>query len=66
MILYCFYQDADTSSQMLSQQQPPPSYGSVQHVPGNPFAYPNYVEEEQVQPPAQDAYMHGTINDRTY
>lgn len=56
-------QDADSSSQIISQQAAS-NYGAVQHVPGNPFA--NYVEQEQIQPPAQDTYMHGTVDDRTY
>ncbi|XP_077287741.1 vesicular glutamate transporter [Arctopsyche grandis] len=55
--------DADSSSQIIPQQAAS-NYGAVQHVPGNPFA--NYVEQEQIQPPAQDTYMHGTVDDRTY
>lgn len=55
-------------TQMVTQQAPP-SYGAtapaVKHVANNPFAT-SYVEEEAVQPPAQDTYMHGTVNDRTY
>ncbi|XP_044254276.1 vesicular glutamate transporter 1 isoform X2 [Tribolium madens] len=47
------------------QQQPPPS---VPFVPsGNPFlSGSNPFRQEQVQPEAQDTYMHGTVFDRTY
>lgn len=42
-------------------------YGATQqHVNNNPFAYAATIAEEQVQPQAQDSYMHGNIEDRTY
>lgn len=42
-------------------------YGAMQqHVSSNPFAYAASIAEEQVQPEAQDSYMHGNIEDRTY
>lgn len=46
-------------------QQPPPS---VPYVPSaNPFLSGNNpFRQEQVQPEAQDTYMHGTVFDRTY
>lgn len=34
--------------------------------PGNPFAFPNTIQEEPVQPYATDAYMHGTVEDRGF
>jgi hypothetical protein len=46
-------------------QAPPPS---VPYVPSsNPFRSGNNpFRQEQVQPEAQDTYMHGTVYDRTY
>lgn len=35
-------------------------------TPGNPFAFPNTIQEEPVQPYATDAYMHGTADDRGF
>lgn len=34
--------------------------------PGNPFAFPNAIQEETVQPYATDAYMHGTAEERGF
>lgn len=34
--------------------------------PGNPFAFPNTIHEEPVQPYATDAYMHGNVEDRGF
>lgn len=34
--------------------------------PGNPFAFPNSIQEEPVQPYATDAYMHGNVEDRGF
>jgi hypothetical protein len=34
--------------------------------PGNPFAFPNSIQEEPVQPNATDAYMHGNVEDRGF
>ena len=34
--------------------------------PGNPFAFPNTIQEEPVQPHATDTYMHGTVEDRGF
>ncbi|XP_058059544.1 vesicular glutamate transporter 1 [Anopheles bellator] len=42
------------------------SYGAVQHVATNPFAYPNAISEETVQPEARDTYLHGNPTERTY
>uniref|UniRef100_A0A182RFJ1 Uncharacterized protein n=1 Tax=Anopheles funestus TaxID=62324 RepID=A0A182RFJ1_ANOFN len=43
------------------------SYGAVQqHVANNPFAYPNAISEEPVQPEARDTYLHGNPTERTY
>lgn len=43
------------------------SYGAVEHVSNNPFAYAtSSIAEEPVQPEATDSYMHGTTEDRTY
>jgi hypothetical protein len=44
-------------------QQPPANiYPSV----SNPFAYPNSIQEEPVQPYATDAYMHGNVEERGF
>ena len=50
---------------------PPPAYEYSQQPalnpnPGNPFAFPNSIQEEPVQPYATDAYMHGTVEDRSF
>lgn len=42
------------------------NYGAVEQAAGHPFAYTNQVSEEHIQPEARDAYMHGTVDDRTY
>lgn len=42
------------------------NYGAVEHVAGNPFAYPNVISEETVQPDARDTYLHGNTADRSY
>lgn len=42
------------------------SYGAVSHVAGNPFAYPNVINEEPVQPEAKDSYLHGNPDERSY
>ncbi|XP_063927557.1 vesicular glutamate transporter 1 isoform X2 [Zophobas morio] len=50
-------------------EAPPPAQPpSVPFVPsGNPFLSGNNpFRQEQVQPQAQDTYMHGTVYDRTY
>lgn len=43
-------------------------YGATQHVANNPFlsGAVGDVMEENVQPMARDAYMHGTVDDRSY
>lgn len=44
------------------------NYGATGHVSSNPFVQsgtPSIVEEN-VQPEARDAYLHGTPNDRSY
>lgn len=38
-------------------------YGATTHVANNPFAY---AAAEQVQPQAQDSYMHGNMEERSY
>ncbi|XP_044749303.1 vesicular glutamate transporter 1 isoform X1 [Coccinella septempunctata] len=52
------------------QQLPPPSAPPVQQQTGmtNPFTgrITNPFRQEAVQPEAQDTYMYGTVNDRTY
>lgn len=42
------------------------NYGAVEHVAGNPFAFPNTITEEPVQPYATDSYMHGSAEEREY
>lgn len=42
------------------------SYGAVSHVAGNPFAYPDVISEEAVQPEAKDSYLHGNPAERSY
>lgn len=51
---------------LAGQPQQPMSYGATAHVANNPFAYAGTIQEEPVQPPAEDSYMHGNIQDRTY
>lgn len=63
-------------TRLYSQEAPPrpPEPSAVQQsqpapvVPsGNPFrSSSNPFRQEPVQPLAQDTYMHGTIDDRTY
>lgn len=48
------------------QQNSTINYGATGHVPNNPFAFPNAIAEEPVQPEATDSYMHGTPEDRNY
>lgn len=43
-----------------------PAAPSFNPNPGNPFAFPNTIQEEPVQPYATDAYMHGTVEDRSF
>ncbi|XP_008192852.2 vesicular glutamate transporter 1 isoform X1 [Tribolium castaneum] len=61
------YGSVDTPAPPRPQppQQPSPA---VPFVPsGNPFlSGSNPFRQEQVQPEAQDTYMHGTVFDRTY
>lgn len=52
----------------FNQQQPiAPAFNPT---PGNPFAnpsaFPSAIQEEPVQPYATDAYMHGTVEDRSF
>lgn len=42
------------------------NYGAVEHVAGNPFAFPSTITEEPVQPYATDSYMHGSAEEREY
>lgn len=50
------------SSLQQQSAQPPPVVPA-----GNPFtSSTNPFRQEPVQPQAQDMYMHGTIQDRTY
>ena len=51
---------------MPVQQSTSINYGATGHVPNNPFAFPNTIAEEQVQPQATDSYMHGDPNQRDY
>lgn len=50
---------------MYNQQQQPP-VNAFNPNPGNPFAFPNSIQEEPVQPYATDSYMHGTVEDRGF
>lgn len=43
-----------------------PMADNIAPNPGNPFAFPNAIQEETVQPFATDAYMHGTVEDRSF
>lgn len=43
-----------------------PAVNNFAPNPGNPFAFPNTIQEEPVQPYATDAYMHGTVDDRGF
>lgn len=54
----------DPSAQINSSKTV--SYGAVSHVAGNPFAYPNVISEEPVQPEAKDSYLHGNPAERSY
>lgn len=53
-------------------QGQPPSYQQTEAVDNfapsvsNPFAFPNAIQEEPVQPYATDAYMHGTAEERGF
>lgn len=42
----------------------PPAVPAV--ATGNPFVSTNPFRQEAVQPQAEDTYMHGNIEDRTY
>lgn len=52
------------------QQLQQPSATAFNPSPGNPFAnptsFPSSIQEEPVQPYATDAYMHGTVEDRSF
>ncbi|XP_059613523.1 vesicular glutamate transporter 1 [Phlebotomus argentipes] len=53
-------------SQEISSTTKTVSYGAVEHVAGNPFAYPSTIAEEPVQPEPRDTYLHGGVDERTY
>jgi hypothetical protein len=45
--------------------QPEPPVTNIYPSVSNPFAYPNSIQE-QIQPNATDAYMHGNVEDRGF
>lgn len=65
-----FNQQPMSYNQAPPYSQQPESYNptapTFNPTPGNPFAYPNAIQEEPVQPYSTDSYMHGTAEDRGF